>query len=118
MDLHKVIRVIKSMSTIDPNLRAGDIYSIYYELFDEAFPLKFNIDYEYTYSSKNINFILELRTKIYPQIIDICDLNSKVYLLPMVIDITDRYLLKIFETKQINNYDSAEEKEDFLNIAI
>ena len=95
MNLCKVIKVIKSMLFIKPEMRTNSIFLIYNELFDEPFPFNYKINFDYKYIHINKEKIFDLRKKIYPKIIDICNLYNKVYLLPNLLDLMDRYLNKI-----------------------
>jgi serine/threonine protein kinase len=115
MDICKVIQVIKSMLCIKPESRSDNIFSIYNELFDEAFPFNYKINFDYKYVNMNNEKIFDLRKKIYPKIIDICNLYNKVYLLPNLLDLMDRYLNKIS-----NSYEniSIEFELEFENLTI
>ena len=76
MDIDTVIKVIKSMLQINPELRAENILIIYNELFDEELQHDYKIYYDYKYESVHKDKIFDLRKKIYPNLFHII-LNAK-----------------------------------------
>jgi hypothetical protein len=106
------------MLYIKPELRLDNIFLIYYELFDEPFPFNYKIDFDYMYMHINKEKILDLRKKIYPKIIEKCDLYNKVYLLPNIIDLMDRYLNKIANSLESINVEFELEFENLTISAI
>jgi serine/threonine protein kinase len=105
--LTKITKVIDKMLEIDPNSRIETIDQVYWELFDEVYPCNYKLEYEYNYKGVNIDKILKIRKEKYNIIMNACSKMDKIYILPLLIDVLDRFLIKIFELEMYKDYSSA-----------
>ena len=100
------ITVIENMLKIDPEKRLSCIEEVYEKLFDEKFNFNYKIDYDYEYVkffiNDNFNILFFFRKEHYKDIIDVCKQLNILYVCPLIIDILDRFFIKILDT-QINN---------------
>ena len=94
------------MLKIDPEKRLSCVEEVYEKLFDEKFNFNYKIDYDYEYVKFNINdnfnILFFFRKEHYKDIIDVCKQLNILYVCPLIIDILDRFFIKILDT-QINN---------------
>lgn len=103
--LKKKIEIIEKMLMVERNERISSLEEVYENFFEDKpeynFKIKFDYDYIKLEKEYDIELLYNIRKKYYLDIIDVCDYFHFLYICPLVIDVMDRLLIKIF--KKVDN---------------
>lgn len=98
--LNKIV-AIEKMLVVDPNTRLSTLDEVYEKLFNEKinfnYKLTFDYDYKKNYKEEYFKYFLQIRKNNYIKIIDACDILNILYMVPLIIDIIDRLIIKLID---------------------
>lgn len=115
----KYITVINKMLSIDSKIGYNNINEIYYDLFDKNIEedyddvnlIKINYDYNINISNDNLKKLLIIRNEEYNWILKFFVNDDILIIIPVMINIADRFFSFIFE----NNYQDKLPKIEHIN---
>ena len=108
--------IIKKMLTIDKMLIIDPVNRIsmedaYFEMFDENFSHDYIITYDYNYIESICptypEFLIDRKISFF-KIIDLCEMENLLYMVPLMFDIIDRFYLLVNKKYMITIFNESE----------